>query len=499
MTKPAEQGSVAHIFVAPARGAPTESVPAVEAVAGKGLRGDRNFEKKKKRPADEATLIELEHIEAFTRETHLALTPGMPRRNIVTRGVRLNDLVGKRFTIGSAVFEGLELCEPCGLFAKRTHREILKFFPGKGGLRARIVTGGEIRVGDAVREERARALSKILVTGSAGHLGEALVRVLRGAGHEVVGIDITPSPFTDHVASIADRAAVRACMPGVEAVIHAASLHKPHLVTHSSQDFVTVNVTGTLNLLEEAVAAGASTFIYTSTTSTFGRALQPPPGSPAAWITEDEACVPKNMYGATKTAAENLCEMFHQRDGLACLVLRTSRFFPEEDDRRPIREGYEDDNVKANEYLYRRVELDDCVEAHRRALERAAEIGFGRYIVSATTPFTRADLGELRSDPHAVVKRLYPEYEEAYRRRGWRMFPSLDRVYVNERARRDLGWAPRFDFAHVLERIRAGKDLRTDLARAVGKKGYHDREFEGMPFPVAPQNEANEEPESCSM
>jgi len=91
-------------------------------------------------------------------------------------------------------------------------------------------------------------------------------------------------------------------------------------------------------------------------------------------------------------AAEGLCEMVHRTEGLPCLVLRTSRFFPEADDRAEIRHAYADGNVKVNELLYRRVDLEDVVSAHLLALERAAAIGFGRYVISATTPFTRDEL-----------------------------------------------------------------------------------------------------------
>jgi nucleoside-diphosphate-sugar epimerase len=314
---------------------------------------------------------------------------------------------------------------------------------------------------------------RILVTASAGHLGEALVRTLRNTGHEVIGLDLAASPFTSHIGSIADRSQVRRCMGGVEAVLHTATLHKPHVVTHSRQDFVETNVTGTLNLLEEAASAGVVSFVFTSTTSAFGGALTPPAGAPAAWITEDVRPVPKNIYGLTKTAAEDLCELFHRDHGLACLVLRTSRFFAEEDDHQPTRQAYDDDNVKANEYLYRRVDLEDVANAHRLALQKAPSIGFGRYIVSATTPFVPDDLPDLRLNAPLVVRRRVPDYEAEYARRGWRMFPSIDRVYVNERARNDLGWRPRYDFRHVLDRLMAGADFRSSLARAVGSKGYH--------------------------
>ena len=106
--------------------------------------------------------------------------------------------------------------------------------------------------------------------------------------------------------------------------------------------------------------------------------------------------VPRNIYGATKTAAEDLCELISRDHGLPCLVLRTSRFFPEADDRDDVRAAYDDLNVKVNELLYRRVDIEDVVSAHQLALERAPAIGFGRYIISATTPFTRDDLTAIR-------------------------------------------------------------------------------------------------------
>lgn len=325
---------------------------------------------------------------------------------------------------------------------------------------------------------------RVLVTGSAGHLGEALVRVLRAAGHDVVSLDILASPYTTHVGSIVDRHCVSRCMRGVEVVYHAATLHKPHVATHGRQAFVDTNITGTLNLLEEAVAAGASAFIFTSTTSVFGDALIPPAGEPAAWVTEDVTPVPKNIYGVTKAAAEDLCQLFYRNHGLPCLVLRTSRFFPEEDDSKSTREAYADDNAKANEMLFRRVDIDDAVSAHLLAAERAAAIGFRRYIVSATSPFLQQDLAELRTDAPSVVRRRVPGYEVEYQRRGWRMFPSIDRVYVNDLARTELGWRPRYDFAHVVARLKAGDGHISPLARQVGAKGYHAERFAGGPYPV---------------
>ncbi len=325
---------------------------------------------------------------------------------------------------------------------------------------------------------------RVLVTGSAGHLGEAVVRTLEALGHEVVGLDLLVSPFTTHIGSISDRSCVKRCMGGAQAVFHAATLHKPHVATHRRQDFVDTNITGTLNLLEEAVAAGVKAFVFTSTTSVFGDALVPPVGAPAAWVTEEVTPVPKNIYGLTKAAAEDLCQLFHRKQGLACIVLRTSRFFPEEDDNKIVRESYTDNNVKANEYLYRRVEIEDVVSAHVLAAQLAPAVGFRKYIISATTPFLPEDLSDLRGRAPQVVRRRIPGYELEYERRGWKMFPGIDRVYINDRARDELGWRPQYDFRYIIDRLRAGDDPRSQLARIIGSKRYHAETFADGPYPV---------------
>ncbi len=316
-------------------------------------------------------------------------------------------------------------------------------------------------------------MARILVTGSAGHLGEALMRTLATAGRGAVGLDCAPSPFTTHVGSICDRRCVRACLRDAHVVLHTATLHKPHVATHGDREFVETNVTGTLVLLEEAAAAGVEAFVFSSTTSSFGSALRPPDGEPAVWVTEATAPVPRNIYGTTKLAAELLCELFQRRDGLPCIVLRTSRFFPEQDDDPAVGERYPLANVQANELVYRRVDIEDVVGAHLLAAEKAGDIGFGRYIVSATTPFEPSDLPALRHSLPEVVRRLYPDYEPLYRDRGWRMFPGIDRVYDNARARTELGWRPHYDFRHVVDSLRLSEDFRSTLARQIGYKGYH--------------------------
>ena len=324
----------------------------------------------------------------------------------------------------------------------------------------------------------------ILVTGSAGHLGEALMRVLRGSGEDARGLDIKSSPFTDCVGSITERHVLRQCMRNVEVVLHTATLHKPHIATHTRQAFIDTNITGTLNLLEESVARGVRSFIFTSTTSVFGHSLRPATGEPARWITEEVAAQPRNIYGVTKLAAEQLCELVHRKSALPCVVLRTSRFFPEEDDDHIARETYLPDNLKVNEFLYRRADIADVVSAHILATHKAHEIGFGRYIISATTPFGHGDLQQLRIDPSAVARRYVPDFESVYAQRSWTMLPSIERVYVNERARTELEWQPRYDFAHVIQLLGRSEDYRSELARSVGSKGYHAEQFAEGPYPT---------------
>lgn len=325
---------------------------------------------------------------------------------------------------------------------------------------------------------------KILVTGSSGHLGEALVRTLRKMDWEVISVDILPSVFTSKVGSIANRDFVKDAMKGVDAVIHSATLHKPHVATHTKQDFIDTNVTGTLNLLEEAVENGVKSFVFTSTTSTFGDALMPPKDSPAAWITEDVTPIPKNIYGVTKTAAEDLCRLFSRNHKLPCVILRTSRFFLEDDDQKDVRDSYSSDNQKVNEFLFRRADIEDIVSAHLLAVEKAENIGFGRYIISATTPFIQSNREKLNIDAPFVVKENFPHYEEIYAELGWKMFPKIGRVYVNEKARKELGWSPKYDFGYVLDCLKNSKDFLSPLAREVGSKKYHAEDFEGEPYPI---------------
>ena len=147
-------GSVLHIFTVPTEEAPPESRDQVRAVAGRGLEGDRYYRTgifpENPDPDREVTLIEIEQLEGLASESGIELAPGEPRRNIVTRGVALNDLVDSEFNVGEVRLRGVRLCDPCSHLQKLTGKPVLKVLVRKAGLRAEIVDGGTIHVGDSI-------------------------------------------------------------------------------------------------------------------------------------------------------------------------------------------------------------------------------------------------------------------------------------------------------------------------------------------------------------
>ncbi|WP_109808734.1 NAD-dependent epimerase/dehydratase family protein [Sphingosinithalassobacter portus] len=301
---------------------------------------------------------------------------------------------------------------------------------------------------------------RILLTGSSGWLGRYLAPMLRGAGHEVVGLDVAPGRDTQVLGSVADRDLIDRTFGehGIEAVIHGGALHKPDIVRYPQQAFVDVNVTGTLNLIEAAVAAGHDRFVFTSTTSLMiSQAIRDERADHAVWLDETSGPIePRNIYGVTKHAAENLCRLAHGEHGLNAIVLRTSRFFPEEDDTHRTLSG---ENMKANEFLHRRLTVEDAARAHIAALETAPEIGFGTFIVSAPPPFVRDDVRELKRDAAAVIGRYFPDAAELYAARGWALPTTIGRVYDPGLAERKMGFRAATDFRAILNAMASGAPL----------------------------------------
>jgi UDP-glucose 4-epimerase len=303
------------------------------------------------------------------------------------------------------------------------------------------------------------------MTGSSGWLGQTLIPRLFREEHQVIGLDLLPSRHTQIVGSVTNRELVRRTIRDfeAEAIVHAAALHKPHIATHQASDFIAVNVQGTLNLLEEAVAAKVDCFIFTSTTSLMiSREIRAGASSylkRAVWITENMTpLLPRNIYGVTKLSAEHLCRLFHELHGLPVIILRTARFFPEEDDMAHVIVQSEP-NTKANEFLFRRLTVEDAAESHVVALHKALELGFDTFIISARTPFSPDDCEELMVDAPSVVERYFPEFPELYTRAGWTMFQSIDRVYDSAKVRQRLGFQCRVGFKEKLAELQRLLDL----------------------------------------
>jgi UDP-glucose 4-epimerase len=213
---------------------------------------------------------------------------------------------------------------------------------------------------------------RILVTGSSGQLGSAIVEQLSHA-HEPLGIDIVPGKWTQQVVSTTDRAGIFQVVKQVDAIVHTASLHQPHLETHSWQAFIDTNISGTLNLLEAAIDAGTiRRFVYTSTTSVYGRAMVPV--HKAAWVTEELTPQPRDIYDISKLTAKELCRNIVLSTGLPTLCLRVARFFAQTPEQLALYR------------LYRGVDVRDAATAHVLALT-SQEMNFEIMNISAHSPF----------------------------------------------------------------------------------------------------------------
>lgn len=284
---------------------------------------------------------------------------------------------------------------------------------------------------------------RVLVTGSSGQLGAEVCRQLSGT-YSVTGLDAVPGAYTQVIGSVEDRALVFDQVSRVSAVIHVASLHAPHREHLAKSRFVDVNVQGTLHLLEAAVANHCRRFIYTSTTSVYGRAMEPR-GEAAVWVTEALTPEPRDIYDVTKLAAEQLCRVVHEEHGLPVIILRTSRFYPQ-----PAA-------LLAIHRLHRGLDARDCAWAHRLALE--SRVRFGLYNISARSPFQREDMEELLRDAASVIRRRAPGEAALLTQHGIELPTRLDRVYVISHAEAELGFHPRLnalEFLQELSHLRRG-------------------------------------------
>lgn len=270
---------------------------------------------------------------------------------------------------------------------------------------------------------------RILLTGSSGRVGHAIARTLCD-DYEIAGLDLVPGRYTTHLGSVTDPDRLAEALDGTTAVIHTASLHAPHVGVEDDARFRAVNVEGTRLLLEAMGNARVGRLVYTSSTSVYGHALER--SDEAVWVTEDLEPAPRDIYDETKLAAETLCREAAEDGLLASTSLRISRCFPEPD------------RLVATYRLYRGVDLRDVGQAHRLALEQTGH-GYEVYNISAQSPFRPEDCRQLLIDAPAVLRRRTPWLEAAFGARDWPLPASIDRVYVIDKARSELGFTPAFN------------------------------------------------------
>ncbi len=271
---------------------------------------------------------------------------------------------------------------------------------------------------------------RVLVTGSSGQLG-AVISSMLSKEHSTIGVDFIPGQYTSHIGDITDHEFVLSVTKNVEIIIHTCSLHAPHLKKHSSEEFISTNINGTLSLLKSAIENRIRRFVYTSTTSLYGHALVS--NKHAVWVTEDLLPRPRDIYDVTKIAAEGLCEIYANNYDLPCISLRVSRYFPESD------------YLLAIYRLYRGVDVRDAAAAHILAMT-VEKKGYEVFNISSLSPFSKDETYNLFHDAPSVLSRHFPNINELFAEKGWKLPKSIDRVYSIDKAKKILNYRPNFNF-----------------------------------------------------
>ncbi|MDO1448190.1 NAD(P)-dependent oxidoreductase [Rhodocytophaga aerolata] len=280
-------------------------------------------------------------------------------------------------------------------------------------------------------------MNNLLVTGSSGQLGSTLVKQLRQAAYNVVGIDTVLAETTSHLVDIRDKNQILSITQSVDAIIHTAAMHgKQYELNYPREEFISTNIQGTLHLLDACVVHGIKKFVYTSTTSIYGYAMVH--GQEAVWVDESLPPDPRDIYDITKLTAELLCRDYFEKEGIKTTVLRVSRFLPE-----PPR-------TTAIHRLYRGLDVRDGAAAHLLALKKTFNT-FEVFTISAKSPFQRTDVSLLKTAPEQLLKNHYPEIYQVFVQRNWAFPASIDRVYAIEKAEKLLGYAPQYNFQEYIQ------------------------------------------------
>lgn len=283
----------------------------------------------------------------------------------------------------------------------------------------------------------------ILVTGASGRIGRAIWERLQARGDDPSGLDRNMGPAVRWLADIGDETMLAQACRGVEAVVHTAALHAPHVGHVPDDEFRRINVHATRGLLEIATRVGVPRIVFTSTTALYGGASITP--GRATWVDEALTPAPRTIYHRTKLEAEALLREAAEQGGPSVRILRMSRCFPE-----PA-------NAMAVLRLHRGIDARDVADAHAKAVVHAGT-GHATFVISGRTPFARIDLEALADDAPGVIARRCPALAAAFSARGWSLPATIDRVYCADAAMAGLGWTPNFAWDEVLSQYDAGSD-----------------------------------------
>jgi UDP-glucose 4-epimerase len=295
---------------------------------------------------------------------------------------------------------------------------------------------------------------RILITGAAGRLGRALAPLLEAAGHEPVLSDIVPleTDFEYVAADVRRPSEVREEMRGAELVVHTAAIHGIHLRDHSPGEFYELNLTGTFNVWQAAVAEGVRGVVFSSTMGVYGRSREPASEDEVVTVREDLVLQPTDIYGYTKLAGEEMCRYFVRRHAIPAIALRYGMFVPEPFFRYGVR------------LLYGGVHPADVAQAVLVAVQALAErrIEWDAFNVHSLVPFGPEDGQQLRRDPLPLLDRYFPGASQLLRERGVERLSPIDSFFPMRRIEQRLGFRPRHNFAEWLEELRQRPDERAE-------------------------------------
>jgi UDP-glucose 4-epimerase len=298
---------------------------------------------------------------------------------------------------------------------------------------------------------------RVLITGAGGTLGTALAPLLHSAGHDLVLTDVVPIQ-SDHQYVAADLRRpeeLRGAMAGVDIVVHAAAIHGIHLRDHSPRQFYELNLTGTFNLWEAAVAEGVRGFVFSSTMGVYGRSREPRSSDEVVSVHEDLPLRPTDIYGYTKAAGEAMCRYYVEAHAIPAVALRFGMFVPEPFFRYGIR------------LLYGGVNAADAARAVSAAVRALVDrqIPWDAFNVQSLVPFGPDEGQVLRQDPLRVLDRHYLGAVQLLRERGVERLQPIDSYFPMDRIAERLGFRPQHNFGEWLEELSQRPDQRSPHGR----------------------------------